>query len=126
MQTPEPCLCGATDCPRCYPLNCKQSAVTERDRADALTEIVEATMDYSHFPRAGRAQVDLYEFIADYLDTSYAFELVVAVLSTNKQALQPRIERLYTQVEEMLRNHYANTDMVEELAQDMANDRGQI
>ena len=126
MQTPEPCLCGATDCPRCYPLNRKQTTVTERDRTDALTDIVEEVMDYGRFPRSGRAQVDLYDFIADNLDTSYAFELVVAALSTNKQALQPRIERLYTQVEGMLRNHYADTDMVEELAQDMANDRGQI
>lgn len=126
MQTPERCNCGATDCPRCYPLNRKQSAVTERDRADALTDIVEEVMDYGYFRRSGKGQVDLYEFVADNLDTSYAFELVVAVLSTNKQALQPRIERLYTQVEEMLRDHYADTDMVEELAQDMANDRGQI
>lgn len=122
MQTPEPCLCGATDCPRCYPLNRKQTTVTERDRADALTEIVETTMDYGRYPSRGRAQVDLYDFIADNLDTSYAFELVIAALSTNKQALQPRIERLYTQVEGMLRNHYADTDMVEELAQDMANE----
>ena len=122
----ERCNCGAEDCPRCYPLNRKQAAVTERDRADALTDIVEEVMDYGRYPSRGRAQVDLYEFVADHLDTSYAFELVVAVLSTNKQALQPRIERLYTQVEEMLKSHYADTDMVEELAQDMANDRGQI
>ena len=126
MSAAERCNCGAEDCPRCYPLNRKQTIVTERDRADALTDIVEATMDHGRYPSRGRAQVDLYEFIADNLDTSYAFELVVAVLSTNKQALQPRIERLYTQVEEMLKSHYADTDMVEELAQDMANDRGQI
>ena len=125
MQTPEPCLCGATDCPRCYPLNRKQTTVTERDRADALTEIVDEVMDYGRFPRNGRAQVDLYDFIADNLDTSYAFELVVAALSTNKQALQPRIERLYTQVEGMLRNHYADTDMVMEYAQDIANERSE-
>jgi len=126
MSAPERCNCGSEDCPRCYPLNRKQTTVTERDRADALTDIVEATMDYGRYPSRGRAQVDLYEFIADNLDSSFAYELVVAVLSTNKQALQPRIERLYTQVEGMLRNHYADTDMVEELAQDMANDRGQI
>ena len=125
MSAPERCNCGAEDCPRCYPLNRKQSAVTERDRADALTDIVEATMDYGYFPRSGRAQVDLYEFVADNLDTSYAFELVVAVLSTNKQALQPRIERLYTQVEEMLKSHYADTDMVMEYAQDIANERSE-
>ena len=126
MQTPEPCLCGAEDCPRCYPLNRRQAKVTERDRSDALTDIVEEVMDYGRYPRNGRVQVDLYEFIADNLDSSFAYELVVAVLSTNKQALQPRIERLYTQVEQMLKSHYADTDMVEELAQEMANDRGQI
>ena len=125
MSAPERCNCGATDCPRCYPLNRKQAIVSERNRADALTDIVEATMDYGHFPRSGRAQVDLYEFIADNLDTSYAFELVVAVLSTNKQALQPRIERLYTQVEQMLKSHYADTDMVMEYAQDIANERSE-
>jgi hypothetical protein len=118
-------MCGATDCPRCYPLNRRQATVTERDRADSLTDIVEEVMDYGRYPRSGRAQVDLYEFIADHLDTSYAFELVVAVLSTNKQALQPRIERLYTQVEGMLRNHYADTDMVMEYAQDIANERSE-
>ena len=121
----ERCNCGAEDCPRCYPLNRKQSAVTERDRADALTEIVEATMDYGRYPSCGRAQVDLYEFIADNLDTSYAFELVVAALGKNNQALGHRIEHLYTKVEQMLKSHYADTDMVMEYAQDIANERSE-
>ena len=125
MSAPERCNCGAEDCPRCYPLNRRQAEVTERDRADALSDIVEEVMDYGRYPSRGRAQVDLYDFIADHLDTSYAFELVVAVLSTNKQALQPRIERLYTQIEGMLRNHYADTDMIEEYAQDIANERSE-
>jgi len=120
MPTPERCNCGAEDCPRCYPLSRKRAEVTERDRADALTDIVEEVMDYGRFPRRGRPQVDLYEFVAENLDTSFAFELVVAVLSTNKQVLQPRIERLYTQVEQMLKSHYADTDIVEELAQEIA------
>ena len=124
--TAERCMCGATDCPRCYPLNRKQAAVTDRDRADALTEIVEATMDYGRYPSCGRAQVDLYEFIADNLDTSYAFELVVAALGKNNQALGHRIERLYDKVQAMLEQHLSDSDCVEELAQDMANDRGQI
>ena len=126
MQTPERCNCGATDCPRCYPLNRKQSAVTERDRADALTEIVESTMDHGRYPSRGRAQVDLYEFIADNLDTSYAFELVVAALGKNNQALGHYIGHLYDKVQAMLEQHLSDSDCVEELAQDMANDRGQI
>ena len=126
MPTPERCNCGSEDCPRCYPLSRKRAEVTERDRADALTDIVDEVMDYGRFPRNGRTQVDLYEFVAEHLDTSFAFELVVAALGKNNQALGHRIEHLYTQVEQMLKSHYADTDMVEELAQDMANDRGQI
>ena len=116
----EPCLCGAEDCPRCYPLNRKQATVTERDRADALTDIVDEVMDYGRFPRRGRARVDLYEFVSEHLDTSFAFELVVAVLSSDKETVQTRISRLYDQVQEMLKKHYIDTDLVEELAQEIA------
>ena len=120
MPTPERCNCGSEDCPRCYPLNRKQATVTERDRADALTDIVDEVMDYGRYPRSGRAQVDLYEFVSEHLDTSFAFELVVAVLSSNKETVQTRIDRLYDQVQEMLKKHYIDTDIVEELAQEIA------
>jgi hypothetical protein len=120
MPTPERCNCGSEDCPRCYPLNRKQATVTERDRADALTDIVDEVMDYGRYPRSGRAQVDLYEFVSEHLDTSYAFELVVAVLSSDKETVQTRISRLYDQVQEMLKKHYIDTDIVEELAQEIA------
>jgi len=120
--TPERCNCGSEDCPRCYPLNRKQAEVTERDRADALTDIVDEVMDYGRYPRRGRSQVDLYEFVSENLDTSYAFELVVAVLSSDKETVQTRISRLYDQVQEMLKKHYIDTDIVEELAQDIANE----
>ena len=120
MSAAERCNCGSEDCPRCYPLSRKQAEVTERDRADALTDIVDEVMDYGRYPRLGRAQVDLYEFVSEHLDTSYAFELVVAVLSTDKHTLQTRISRLYDQVQEMLKKHYIDTDIVEELAQEIA------
>jgi hypothetical protein len=116
----ERCACGADDCPRCYPLSRKQAEVTERDRTDALTDIVDEVMDYGRFPRRGRAQVDLYEFVSEHLDTSFAFELVVAVLSSDKETVQTRISRLYDQVQEMLKKHYIDTDLVEELAQEIA------
>ena len=64
--------------------------------------------------------MDLYEFVSEHLDTSYALELVVAVLSTDKHALQARVGRLYDQVQEMLKKHYIDTDLVEELAQEIA------
>jgi len=77
-------------------------------------------MDYGRYPRTGRAQVSLYEFVSEHLDTSYAFELVVAVLSSDKETVQTRISRLYDQVQEMLKKHYIDTDLVEELAQEIA------
>ena len=120
MSAAERCNCGSEDCPRCYPLSRKRAEVTERDRSDALTDIVDEVMDYGRYPRLGRAQVDLYEFVSENLDTSYAFELVVAVLSTDKHALQARVGRLYDQVQEMLKKHYIDTDIVEELAQEIA------
>jgi hypothetical protein len=101
-------------------LSKKRAEVTERDRADALTDIVDEVMDYGRFPRRGRARVDLYEFVSEHLDTSYAFELVVAVLSSDKETVQTRISRLYDQVQEMLKKHYIDTDLVEELAQEIA------
>jgi len=122
----ERCNCGSEDCPRCYPLNRQACEITDDDRADALDAIVEEVLDYGSYPKHSKPQVDLYEFVADNLDTSYAFELVVAALSTNKQALEIRIERLHDMVEAMLKKDIADTDMLEELAQEMADDRGQI
>ena len=124
--TPERCNCGSEDCPRCYPLNRQACEVSDDDRADALDAIVEEVLDYGSYPKHSKPQVDLYEFVADNLDTSYAFELVVAALSTNKQALEIRIERLHDMVEAMLKKDITDTDMLEELAQEMADDRGQI
>ena len=53
MSAPEHCNCGAEDCPRCDPLNRKQSAVTERDRADALTDIAEDALVFDAATAAG-------------------------------------------------------------------------
>jgi hypothetical protein len=100
--------------------------VSDDDRADALYAIVEEVLDYGSYPKHSKPQVDLYEFVADNLDSSFAFELVVAALSTNKQALEIRIERLHDMVEAMLKKDIADTDMLEELAQEMADDKGQI
>ena len=122
----ERCLCGNEDCPRCYPLSRQACVVSDDDRADALDSIVEEVLDYGSFPKHGRAQIDLYEFVVDNLDPSYAFELMVAALSTNKQALEIRIERLHDMVEAMLKKDIADTDMLEEMAQELADDKGQI
>ena len=123
--SPEPCLCGATDCPKCY-RNATSREVSDDDRADALDDIVEEVLDTGKFPQLGRTEVDLYEFVTEELDSSFAYELVVAALGNNKQALGHRIERLYDKVQAMLKQHLSDSDCVEEMAQEMADDRGQI
>ena len=121
----EPCLCGATDCPRCF-RNATSREVSDDDRADALDAIVEEVLDYGKFPQLGRTEVDLYEFVTEELDSSFAYELVVAALGKNNQALGHRIERLYDNVQAMLKKHLEDSDCVEEMAQDICDDRGQI
>jgi len=124
--TPEPCLCGADDCKRCFPFNRQACKVSDNDRADALELIVEEVLDDGKYPQQGRTEIDLYEFLTEELDSSFAYELVVAALGKNNQALGHRIERLYDKVQAMLKQHLSDSDCVEELAQEMADDRGQI
>jgi hypothetical protein len=124
--SPEPCLCGADDCKRCFPFNRQACKVSDNDRADALELIVEEVLDDGKYPQQGRTEIDLYEFITEELDSSFAYELVVAALGKNNQALGHRIERLYDNVQAMLKKHLEDSDCVEELAQEIADDRGQI
>ena len=126
MQTPERCNCGSEDCLRCYPLNRQACKISDNDRADALELIVEEVLDDGKYPQQGRTEIDLYEFLTEELDSSFAYELVVAALGKNNQALGHRIERLYDNVQAMLKQHLSDSDCVEELAQEMADDRGQI
>jgi len=126
MQTPERCNCGSEDCPRCYPLSRQACKISDNDRADALELIVEEVLDDGKYPQQGRTEIDLYEFITEELDSSFAYELVVAALGKNNQALGHRIERLYDNVQAMLKQHLSDSDCVEEMAQEMADDRGQI
>ena len=123
--SPEPCLCGADDCKRCFPFNRQACKVSDNDRADALDAIVEEVLDSGKFPQAGRTEVDLYEFVSEELDHSFAFELVVAALGNNKPALEARIERLYDKVQAMLKKHLEDSDCVEEMAQDICDDRSE-
>lgn len=120
----EPCLCGADDCKRCFPFN-KSCEVSDDDRADALDAIVEEVLDTGKFPQLGRTEVDLYEFVTEELDSSFAYELVVAALGNNKQALEARIERLYDKVQAMLKKHLEDSDCVDEMAQDICDDRSE-
>jgi hypothetical protein len=121
----EPCLCGADDCKRCYPFNRQACKVSDNDRADACDAIVEEVLDTGKFPQLGRTEIDLYEFVTEELDSSFAYELVVAALGTNKPAFEARIERLYDQVQAMLKKHLEDSDCVDEMAQDICDDRSE-
>ena len=113
MQT-ERCMCGATDCPRCYPGN--KPEPTDRHIELALEEVVEAVMDYGQWPVKGRARFDLYDFLLEERDPSFAWEMYVASFSSNTEAFADRIERERKTVEAMLIDHLSDSDIVYDLA----------
>jgi len=114
------CMCGATDCSVCGPLQgFSQHQPTERDYELALIEVIETILEYGQWPKKGRAQFDLYDYLMDR-DPSYAAEMYVASLSDNEYALQVRRDRERKTVTEMLRNHLADSDFVADLAAEYA------
>ena len=123
MPTPERCNCGSEDCPRCYPLNRKQAAVTESHREQAIEQAVETLMDYGQYPAKGRKQLDLYDILTEERDASYMAELYLAAMSeSNEKAFKERVERERKAVTELLWLWLKDTDLIDELAQDIANE----
>jgi len=121
--TAERCMCGATDCLICGPLqgySLKQP--TQRHYELALDEVVDSILEYGQWPKNGRAQFDLYDYLDEHRDPSYALEILVASLSSNEYALQVRRNRERKTVTEMLRNHLAESDFVADLAAEYADD----
>tara|TARA_R110000868_G_scaffold118218_1_gene313652 strand:+ start:633 stop:992 length:360 start_codon:yes stop_codon:yes gene_type:complete len=114
----ERCMCGATDCPRCYPG--QPSKPTARHYELALESVVETVMDHGHYPANGRVLFDLYEFLLEERDPSYAHEMYVASMSSNTEAFADRIERERKTVESMLEKHLKNSDIVADLAAEYA------
>ena len=123
MPTPERCNCGAEDCPRCYPLNRKQAAVTESHREQAIEQAVETLMDYGQYPAKGRPQLELYDVLMEERDPVYMNELYIACLSNMRPyLLQERIENERKAVTAILWAWLKDTDLIDELAQDIANE----
>ena len=114
----ERCMCGATDCPICGPLQgySRSAKPTERDLELALENVVECIMDHGGYPAQGRRQFDLYEWLIEERDPSYAMEMLVAAMSSDTRALENRIERERATVEAMLVEHLAESEMVADLA----------
>ena len=118
--TAERCMCGATDCPRCYPETWNSLEPTERHYELALEEIVECVLNHGQWPRKGRPKFDLYDFLSENRDTSFLLEMYVLAISSNTQSFEDRIDRERKHVEEMLIAHLRDSDIVQDLADENA------
>ena len=118
--TAERCMCGATDCAVCGPLQgYSLHQPTPRHYELALDEVVEIILEYGQYPKNGRAQFDLYNYLMDR-DPSYAAEMYVASLSSNDTALANRRDRERKTVEAMLIKHLQDSHWVADLAAEYA------
>jgi hypothetical protein len=116
----ERCMCGATDCPRCYPG--QPAKATARHYELALESVVETVMDHGQWPHKGKAQFDLYEWMLEERDLSYAYEMYIASMSSNTRAFEERIVRERKTVIVMLEKHFKDSDFVAELALEYASE----
>ena len=121
--TAERCMCGATDCPRCYPGN--RPEPTDRHLQWALEEVVDTITDYGQWPANGRPQFDLYDFLLENRDPSFAWEMYVASFSSNTEAFAERIEREHKKVKVMLEDHLIDSDIVYDLACEYEDEEGE-
>lgn len=96
--------------------------LTERELELALEVIVECILDHGGYPASGRRQFDLYDWLMENRDSSYALEMYVASMSSNTRAMEERIERERASVEAILINHLTGSDMVSDLANERASE----
>ena len=96
--------------------------LTERELELALEEIIECVLDYGQWPHKGRAQFDLYDYLMEERDPSYAWEMYLCAISDNSGAIETRIRRERASVEAMLINHLTGSDMVSDLANERASE----
>ena len=86
----------------------------------ALESVIEIILDHGKYPAKGRVLFDLYEFLLENRDPSYAHEMYVASMSSNTSAFEDRIERERATVTEMLEKHLRNSDLVADYAAEWA------
>ena len=119
----DPCLCGATDCPRCYPLSWNEAEPDTRHFEMATESAIECILEHGQYPATGRARLDLYDYLLEHRDQSYAYELLVASLNSDTRAFENRIERERKTIEAMLTKHLQDSALVNDLAIQIANDK---
>ena len=93
---------------------------TERELARALEEIVECILDHGGYPAQGRRQFDLYDFLFDSRDSSYAMEVFIAAMSSDTLSFEIRVERERKLVEAVLIKHLTGSELVADLAAEYA------
>ena len=93
---------------------------TERELELALESVIEIILDHGKYPAKGRVLFDLYEFLLEERDSSYALEMYVASMSNKTEAFADRIERERATVTEMLEKHLRNSDLVSDYAAEYA------
>ena len=96
--------------------------LTERELELALEEIVECVLQYGQWPQKGRANFDLYDWLMENRDPSYAWEMYLCSISDNTQALESRIRRERASVEAILLTHLQGSDLVQDLANQRASE----
>ena len=86
----------------------------------ALESVIEIILDHGKYPAKGRVLFDLYEFLLENRDPSYAHEMYIASMSSNTRAFEDRIERERATVTEMLEKLLRNSELVAEYAAEYA------
>ena len=94
--------------------------VTERHLKFAIVSIVECILDHGGYPAQGRRQFDLYDFLFENRDPSYAMEMYVSAMSSDLRPLESRIESERKLVEAALIKYLTGSDIVEDLAAEYA------
>ena len=97
-----------------------RAAPTQRELELALESVIEIILAHGQYPAKGRVLFDLYEFLLEERDLSYAYETYIASMSSNTRAFEDRIERERATVTEMLEKHLRNSDLVADYAAECA------
>jgi len=121
----EPCMCGATDCPICGPLQGYSVGAkpTARHHELALEGVVETVMDCGMWPQPvkgkfKKSEFDLYDFLLEERDPSYFLEMYIGCVT--KRDVSDRIQREQETIKEMLEKHFKDSDIVADLAAEYA------
>ena len=97
-----------------------RAAPTQRELELAREVVIECILNHGKYPAKGRVKFDLYDYLLEHRDPSYAMELLVSSMSSNTGALEVRIKRERKTVEMMLVKHLTGSELVADHATEYA------